>query len=165
VLKLAAEKAAWGATEPVAGEGRGVALHVSFGSYIAVVLDIAVGDDGTIRLKRAVAAADCGHVVNPDIVKAQIEGGLLFGLSAAIHNGITIDGGRVQQTTFDDYGQLRMNDSIPVEVHLVASKEDPGGMGETATVSAAPVLGNAIFAATGKRLRSLPFLPALSSGT
>jgi isoquinoline 1-oxidoreductase beta subunit len=165
VLKLAAEKAAWGAAKPSAGEGRGVALHVSFGSYIAVVLDIAVGADGAITLKRAVAAVDCGHVVNPDIVEAQIEGGLLFGLSAALHNGITIDAGRVQQTSFDDYGQLRMNDSIPVEVHLVASTEDPGGMGETATVSAAPALGNAIFAATGKRLRSLPFLPALSSGT
>jgi CO/xanthine dehydrogenase Mo-binding subunit len=165
VLKLAAEKATWSTAKPAAGEGRGVALHVSFGSYIAVVLDIAVGADGSISLKRAVAAVDCGHVVNPDIVEAQIEGGLLFGLSAALHNGITIDAGRVQQTTFDDYGQLRMNDSIPVEVHLVASTEDPGGMGETATVSAAPALGNAIFAATGKRLRSLPFLPALSSST
>jgi CO/xanthine dehydrogenase Mo-binding subunit len=124
-----------------------------------------VGEDGAISLKRAVAAVDCGHVVNPDIVNAQVEGGLLFGLSAALYNGITIDAGRVQETSFDDYGQLRMNESIPVEVHIVPSTEDPGGMGETATVSAAPALGNAIFAATGKRLRSLPFVPALTSGS
>ncbi|KQT69641.1 MULTISPECIES: xanthine dehydrogenase family protein molybdopterin-binding subunit [unclassified Aureimonas] len=165
VLKLATEKAGWGAAQPGEGEGRGVALHLSFGSYIAVVLDIAMDGDGAVTLKRAVAAVDCGHVVNPDIVEAQVEGGLLFGLSAALHNGITVDGGQVQQTSFDDYGQLRMSDSIPVEVHIVASTEEPGGIGETATVSAAPALGNAIFAATGKRLRSLPFLPALSSGS
>lgn len=165
VLKLAAEKADWGMTQPTEGEGRGVALHLSFGTYIAVVLDAAVAPDGSVALKRVVAAVDCGHVVNPDTVEAQVEGGLLFGLSAALYNGITIDEGRVQQTTFYDYGQLRMNESVPVEVHIVQSTEDPGGIGETATVSAAPALGNAIFAATGKRLRSLPFVPALSSGT
>lgn len=165
VLKLVAEKAGWGTTTPGEGEGRGIALHFSFGSYIAVVLDIAMDGDGAVKLKRAVAAVDCGHVVNPDIVEAQVEGGLLFGLSAALYNGITVDAGEVQQTSFDDYGQLRMNESIPVEVHVVASTEEPGGMGETATVSAAPALGNAIFAATGKRLRSLPFLTALSSGS
>jgi CO/xanthine dehydrogenase Mo-binding subunit len=165
VLKLAADKAGWGTTTAASGEGRGVALHMSFGSYIAVILDIAVATDGAISLQRAVAAVDCGHVVNPDIVTAQVEGGLLFGLSAAIYNGITIDAGRVQQTSFDEYGQLRMNESIPVEVHIVPSTQDPGGMGETSTVSAAPALGNAIFAATGKRLRSLPFVPALSSGS
>ncbi|WP_102958416.1 xanthine dehydrogenase family protein molybdopterin-binding subunit [Mangrovicella endophytica] len=166
VLKLAAEKAGWDpAAKKVAGEGRGVALHVSFGSYIAVVLDISVAQDGAVKLKRAIAAVDCGHVVNPDTVHAQVEGGLLFGLSAALYNGIEIENGRVVQTSFEEYGQLRMNESIPVEVHIVPSTEDPGGMGETATVSAAPVLGNAIFAATGKRLRSLPFVPQLAAET
>ncbi|ORE93277.1 xanthine dehydrogenase family protein molybdopterin-binding subunit [Aurantimonas sp. 22II-16-19i] len=163
VLKLAAEKAKWGEGQAAEGVGSGVALHHSFGSYIAVVLDIAVTPDGAVELKRAVAAVDCGHVVNPDTVEAQIEGGLLFGLSAALYNGITIEEGRVQQTSFYDYGQLRMDESIPVEVHIVKSTEDPGGIGETATVSAAPVLGNAIFAATGKRLRTLPFVPALAA--
>ncbi|KQT54740.1 aldehyde dehydrogenase [Aureimonas sp. Leaf454] len=165
VLTLASEKAGWGTWKPGKGEGRGVALHLSFGSYIAVVLDIAMTADGSVQLKRAVAAVDCGHVVNPNVVEAQVEGGLLFGLSAALYNGITFEGGRVQQTSFDEYGQLRMNESIPVDVHIVESREEPGGMGETATVSAAPALGNAIFAATGKRLRNLPFVPALSSGS
>jgi CO/xanthine dehydrogenase Mo-binding subunit len=99
-----------------------------------------------VAARGVVTHSDCGHVVNPDIVTAQVEGGLLFGLSAALYNGITIDAGRVQQTSFDEYGQLRMNESIPVEVYIVPSTEDPGGMGETSTVSAAPALGNAIFA-------------------
>ncbi len=166
ILKLAADKAGWDpAAAKVAGEGRGVALHLSFGSYIAVILDVAVTPEGAVQLKRAVAAVDCGHVVNPDTIRAQVEGGLLFGLSAALYNGITVENGRVVQTSFDEYGQLRMNESIPVEVHIVPSTEEPGGMGETATVSAAPALGNAIFAATGKRLRSLPFVPQLSAGS
>jgi isoquinoline 1-oxidoreductase beta subunit len=155
VLKLAAEKAGWGGDLP-AGSGRGVSLHGSFGSHIAVVVEVdATGDE--VRMTRVVAAVDCGEVVNPDTVKAQIEGGVLFGLSAALYNDITFKDGRVEQGNFDDYLQLRMEAAPPVEVHLVRNHEDPGGIGETGTVSAAPALGNAIAAATGKRLRTLPF--------
>ncbi len=156
VLKLAAEKAGWGSDLP-AGTGRGVSLHGSFGSHIAIVVEADASGDA-VKLKRVVAAVDCGEVVNPDTVTAQIEGGIIFGLSAALYNGITFKGGAVEQSNFDDYQQLRMNEAPPVEVHLVRNHEDPGGIGETGTVSAAPALGNAIAAATGKRQRSLPFV-------
>jgi isoquinoline 1-oxidoreductase beta subunit len=155
-LNLAAEKAGWGTPLPER-TGRGISLHDSFGSHLAMVVEAAVTPAGQIRLKRIVAAVDCGMNINPDSVKAQIEGGMVFGLSAAIYNGITFKGGQVEQSNFHDYRQMRINEVPPFEVHIIQSSEGPGGIGESGTVSAAPALGNAIFAATGKRLRRLPF--------
>ena len=155
VLDLAAEKAGWGTPLP-AGTGRGVSLHDSFGSFLAVVVEVAVTPVGEVKLRRVVAAVDCGHTINPDTVAAQIEGGLVFGLSAALYSDITIEGGRVQQSNFNDYRMMRMNETPPIEVHHIRNAEDPGGIGECGTVSAAPALVNAIFAATGKRLRRYP---------
>ncbi|WP_082583146.1 xanthine dehydrogenase family protein molybdopterin-binding subunit [Mesorhizobium sp. Root695] len=156
VLELVAEKSGWGTPLP-AGSGRGIALHDAFGSYMAAVLEISVSSAGEITLHRAVVAVDCGIAINPNTVEAQIEGGLIFGLSAALYSGITFTNGRVDQSNFHDYRILRNNEAPKIEVYHVKSLESPGGIGETATVSAAPVLANAIFAATGKRLRSLPF--------
>jgi len=156
VLDLAAEKAGWGSPFP-AGSGRGVSLHDSFGSHLAVVAEVAVSPQGVVRLTRVVAAVDCGTTVNPDTVAAQIQGGLVFGFSAALYSDITFKGGRVEQGNFNDYRAMRMNETPPIEVFQIRNMEAPGGIGETGTVSAAPALGNAIFAATGKRLRRYPF--------
>ncbi|MGY3450345.1 molybdopterin cofactor-binding domain-containing protein [Bradyrhizobium sp. USDA 4353] len=156
VLEMAAEKAGWGTPLPPRS-GRGVSLHDSFGSHLAIVLQVAVADNGEIKLQRAVAVMDCGLTINPDQVKAQMEGGLNFGLTAALYSDITFRNGRVQQSNFNDYRMLRIHESPAIEVHLIRSTEDPGGVGETATVSAAPALGNALFAATGVRLRRYPF--------
>ncbi|MDQ0393095.1 xanthine dehydrogenase family protein molybdopterin-binding subunit [Labrys monachus] len=156
VLDLAAEKAGWGTPLP-AGSGRGIALHDSFGSHTALVVELAVAPSGEIRLTRLVAAIDCGINVNPDTIRAQLQGGAVFGLSAALYNGITFSGGRVDQGNFNDYRQMRINEVPPFETYIVESHADPGGLGETATAAAAPALGNAIFAATGRRLRRLPF--------
>ncbi len=156
VLKLVAERSGWGNPLP-AGSGRGVAVHNSFGSYLAVVLEIAVTPAGEIQLKHAHAVMDCGLAINPDQVRAQVEGGLIFGLTAAMYSDITFQNGRVMQSNFNDYRMLRIDQSPPVDVYVVPSTESPGGIGETGTVSAAPVLGNAIFAATGQRLRRYPF--------
>ncbi|MFD1108157.1 xanthine dehydrogenase family protein molybdopterin-binding subunit [Pseudoroseomonas ludipueritiae] len=155
VLDLAAEKSGWGTPLP-AGCGRGVSLHDSFGSYLAVVVEVAVSDLGEVKLRRVVAAVDCGQTINPDTVAAQIEGGLVFGLSAALYSDITFEGGRVQQSNFNDYRMMRMNETPPLEVHQIRNSENPGGIGENGTVSAAPALANAVFAATGKRLRRYP---------
>jgi isoquinoline 1-oxidoreductase beta subunit len=155
VLKLAAEKSGWGRPLPH-GTGRGVSLHDSFGSYLAVVVEVTVSNAGEIRLNRAVAAVDCGQTINPDTVKAQVEGGLVFGLSAALYSDITFEGGRVQQSNFNDYRMMRMNEAPPIEVHHILNGESPGGIGECGTVSAAPALANAVFAATGRRLRRYP---------
>jgi isoquinoline 1-oxidoreductase beta subunit len=160
VLRAAAEKAGWGQSLPK-GVGRGVSLHDSFGSFVAAVVEADVSDNKTIKLRRLTCAIDCGMTVNPDMVRAQLEGGLIFGLSAAMHNEITFKDGRVEQSNFNDYLMLRMKDFPPVEVVHVESSEAPGGVGETGTVSAAPALGNAIFAATGRRLRRYPFDTAL----
>ncbi|QND53714.1 xanthine dehydrogenase family protein molybdopterin-binding subunit [Phyllobacterium sp. 628] len=156
VLELVAEKSGWG-TPLAKGMGRGIALHDAFGSYMAAVLEISVSPTGEITLHRAVVAVDCGITINPNTVEAQIEGGLIFGLSAALYSGITFTDGRVDQSNFHDYRILRNNEAPKIEIHHVKSLESPGGIGETATVSAAPVLANAIFSATGKRLRTLPF--------
>ncbi|MFL5332091.1 MAG: molybdopterin cofactor-binding domain-containing protein [Geminicoccaceae bacterium] len=158
VLDLAAEKAGWGSALP-AGSGRGVSLHDSFGSHLAVVAEVSVSAQGVVRLTRVVAAVDCGTTVNPDTVAAQIQGGLVFGFSAALYSDITFKGGRVEQGNFNDYRAMRMNETPPIEVFQIRNMEAPGGIGETGTVSAAPALGNAIFAATGKRLRRYPFRP------
>jgi isoquinoline 1-oxidoreductase beta subunit len=156
VLKQAAEKADWGSSLP-AGAGRGVALHDSFGSFVAAVVEIFVSAQGEISLRRVVGAVDCGFRVNPDMVKAQLEGGLIFGLSAALYNGITFREGRTVQSNFNDYRMMRINEVPRMEMYIVETSEAPGGLGEPGTTAAAPALGNAIFAATGKRLRSYPF--------
>jgi isoquinoline 1-oxidoreductase beta subunit len=154
-VNLAADKAGWGTPLP-ARAGRGMAAQPSFGSFIATVVEAEVDEDGNVRLRRVVCAVDTGIVVNPDTVIAQLQGGLVFGLTAALWGEITIDKGRVQQSNFHDYRMLRIDEVPNIEVHLIASGEPPGGIGETGTTAAPPALGNAIYAATGVRLRRLP---------
>jgi isoquinoline 1-oxidoreductase beta subunit len=155
VLELAAEKSGWGSPLPQ-GVGRGVMVENTFESFLSVVCEAEVAAGGSIRLRRLVAALDCGQVVNPDSVKAQIEGGLIFGMTAALYGEITFDKGRVQQSNFNTYRMLRMNETPAIEVHLVESSEKPGGIGETGTAAAFPAIANAVFAATGRRIRRLP---------
>jgi isoquinoline 1-oxidoreductase beta subunit len=154
-LELAARKANWGAPLPK-GHGRGVALHASFDSYVAEVAEVSVSDQGAVRVHRVVAAVDCGRVVNPDGVAAQIEGGIIFALSAALKGEITLANGHVQQRNFHDYQMLRINEAPEIEVHIVPSTEKPSGVGEPGVPPAAPAVTNAIYAATGKRIRKLP---------
>ncbi|MEZ5704743.1 MAG: xanthine dehydrogenase family protein molybdopterin-binding subunit [Burkholderiaceae bacterium] len=156
VLEVAAEKAGWGSPLP-AGVYRGIAVAQSFGSYVAEVAEVSVGQDGTPKVHRVVAAVDCGMTVNPTIIERQIEGAIVYGLSAALYGKITLKDGRVEQSNFHDYPVLRANEMPKVEVHIVASTEKPGGIGEPGTPPIAPAVANALFAATGKRLRSLPF--------
>ena len=159
VLDLAAEKAKWGSALPT-GRGRGVAAVFGWGTYVAYVAEVSVSS-GSVRVDRVVAALDCGQVVNPDMVAAQVEGGIVFGLSAALHGEITVDHGRVQQSNFDNYPVLRINQMPQVDVHIVPSTASPGGMGEPPVPAIAPAVTNAIFAATSKRVRRLPIrLPA-----
>src|SRR6266481_4365975 len=155
VLQLVGEKAGWGKPLPP-GRGRGIATHISFHSYVAQVIEASVDKDGTVRVHRVVCAVDCGGTVNPDIVKAQMEGGIVFGLTAALKTEITLENGRVQQKNFHDYQMLRMFESPIIEVHIVPSDVSPTGVGEPSVPPVAPALSNAIFAATGKRVRSLP---------
>jgi isoquinoline 1-oxidoreductase beta subunit len=154
-LDLAVAKAGWGAPLPP-GRGRGVAIQFAFGSYLAQVTEVTVGKAGRVRVDRVVCALDCGQMVNPDTIRAQLEGGVMFGLSAALFNEITFAGGRVQQGNFDDFRSLRITEAPKVETHLIESGETPGGVGETGTACAAAALCNAIYAATGKRIRTLP---------
>ncbi len=156
-LELAAEKAGWGKPLP-AGIHRGIAVVFSFGSWCAQVAEVSVGADGTPKVHRVVAAVDCGMTVNPDIVKRQIESAIVYGLTAALYGKITFKDGRVEQSNFHDYRMLRMSEMPKVEVHIVPSKEAPGGIGEPGTPPIAPAVANAIFAATGKRIRKLPIL-------
>jgi len=158
VLDLAAQKANWGSALP-AGRARGIATHFSFDSYVAQVAEISVEKDGTVRVHRVVAAVDCGRTVNPDTVKAQLEGGIIFGLTAALKTEITLDKGRVQQRNFNDYPMVRMFESPTIEVFIVPSTEHPTGVGEPGVPPVAPAVANAIFAATGKRVRRLPIKP------
>jgi isoquinoline 1-oxidoreductase beta subunit len=158
VLDLAAEKAHWGGPLP-RGHGRGVATHFSFDSYVAQVAEVSVEKDGRVRVHRIVAAVDCGRTVNPDTVKAQLEGGIIFGLTAALKTEITLDKGRVQQGNFNDYPMVRMFESPEIEVYIVPSTEKPTGVGEPGVPPVAPAVANAIFAATGKRVRRLPIKP------
>ena len=155
VLEMAAQKANWGSKLP-AGVGRGIAAHFSFDSYVAQVIEASVEKGGAVRVHRVVCAVDCGRVINPDIVKAQMEGGIIFGLTAALKTEITLKDGRVEQTNFHDYQMLRMFESPQIEVHIVPSTENPTGVGEPGVPPVAPALTNAIFAATGKRIRRLP---------
>lgn len=155
VLKLAAEKAGWGTKLP-AGSGRGIAVAESFGSYVAHVAEVTVGADGKVKVDRVVCAADCGQIVNPDTVTAQMESSVVYGLTAALYGEITIKDGRVVQKNFTDYKMLRMNEMPKFEMHILPSTEKHGGVGEPGTPPIAPAVVNAIFAATGKRVRSLP---------
>jgi isoquinoline 1-oxidoreductase subunit beta len=154
-LELAAEKAGWGQVLPK-GVGRGVSLQSVFGSYLAQVAEVEVSKDGAVRVRRVVCAVDCGTVVNPDTVRAQIQSAMMFGITAALYGEITLKDGRVEQNNFDTYQILRMNEAPAIEVHIVQSSEPPGGMGEAGTSAIVPAVTNAIFAATGKRLRKLP---------
>jgi isoquinoline 1-oxidoreductase beta subunit len=159
VLDLAAEKAGWGQPLP-ARVGRGVSLQFAFATYMAQVADVEVSKDGAVRVRRVVCAVDCGIPVNPDTIRAQIQSAIMFGITAALHGEITLKNGRVEQTNFDSYQMLRIDEAPAVEVHIVQSAEPPGGMGEAGTSAIVPAVANAIFAATGKRLRKLPIDPA-----
>ncbi len=164
VLDLAAEKAGWGKPLPP-GHGRGVSLMYSgWDTYVAQVAEVEVTGTGQIGVRRIVCAVDCGTIINPDTVTAQIESGVVFGISGALWGEITLKNGRVEQSNFHDYRVLRMNETPPIEVHLVRNLEAPGGMGEPGTAATAPALANAVFAATGKRIRQLPLQKALAQG-
>ena len=155
MLELAAQKSGWGQPLPER-VGRGVSLQFAFGSYMAQVAEVEVSKAGAVRVRRVVCAVDCGSVVNPDTVQAQIQGAIIFGIAATLYGEITLKDGRVEQSNFDTYQVLRMNEAPAIEVHIVQSFEPPGGMGEPGTSAIAPAVTNAIFAATGRRLRKLP---------
>jgi isoquinoline 1-oxidoreductase beta subunit len=155
VLELAAEKAGWGQGMP-ARAGRGIALQNVFGSYMAMLAEVEVPKTGAVRVRRVVCAVDCGTVVNPDTVTAQVQSATVFGITAALYGEITIKNGRVEQTNFDSYQMLRADEAPAIEVHIVKSSEAPGGMGECGTSCVVPAVANAVFAATGKRLRKMP---------
>jgi isoquinoline 1-oxidoreductase beta subunit len=159
VLNTAAEKSGWGSPLP-AGRFRGVALHDAFGTVVAQVAEISVNGTG-VRVHRVVCAVDCGPVVNPDQAEAQMQSAVVFGLSAALRGAITVKEGRVEQSNFDTYQPLRMNEMPVIETHFVKSDAPMGGMGEPGTPCIAPAVCNAIFAATGKRIRTLPISAAL----
>jgi isoquinoline 1-oxidoreductase beta subunit len=155
VLKLAANKAQWSKPLPE-GHFRGVALHKSFGTYVAQVAEIAAQKDGRFKVVKVTCAVDCGVAVNPDVIAAQMEGGIGFGLSPLMFSEITLKDGKPEQRNFDAYKVLRMRHMPEVSVHIVPSAEAPTGVGEPGTPVIAPAVANALFAATGKRLRKLP---------
>jgi len=155
VLKMAAEKAGWGS--PAAGRFQGIAVVEPFKSFCATVVEISVQAQ-RYKVERVVCAVDCGFVLNPDIVTAQVESAVIYALTAATKPPITIAGGAVEQSNFHDAQVLRMNETPTIETYIVASEEDPTGIGEIGVPGVAPALGNAIFAATGKRLRELPLV-------
>lgn len=155
VLELAAAKAGWGNPLP-AGKGRGIAVHESFHSFVAQVVEVTVGPDGRIKVDRVVCAVDCGIAVTPDVVRAQMEGGIAFALSAALFGEITLKDGKAEQSNFHDYRCLRMDEMPVVEVHILPSSAPPTGVGEPGVPPLAPALANAVFAASGKRVRRLP---------
>jgi isoquinoline 1-oxidoreductase subunit beta len=155
VLELAAEKAGWGKPLP-AGRARGIAVHASFESYTAQVAEVSVDSGGKVRVHRVVCAVDCGRYVNPGIIEAQVQGAVIFGLTAAFYDELTFEKGRIQQSNFHDYPMLRINETPEIEVHIVKNNEKSGGIGEPGVPCAAPAVANAIYAATGKRIRKLP---------
>jgi isoquinoline 1-oxidoreductase beta subunit len=154
-LKLVAEKSGWGSPLP-ARVGRGVSAQPSFGSFIATVVEAEVDDVGGVHLRRVTCAVDTGIAVNPDTIIAQLQGGLIFGLTAALWGDVTLEKGRVQQSNFNDYRMLRIDEVPPIDVHVIKSAEHPGGIGETGATAGPPALRNAIYAATGVPLRRLP---------
>jgi isoquinoline 1-oxidoreductase beta subunit len=160
VLELAAAKSGWGTplAPGKAGEkrARGIAVHESFDSVVAQVAEVTVGSDGKFRVDRVVCAVHCGIAVNPDVVRAQMEGGIGFGLSAALHGAITLKDGAVEQSNFHDYPVLRIDEMPQVDVHIVASSDKPTGVGEPGVPVIAPAVANALAAATGRRIRKLP---------
>ena len=162
-LNLAAEKSGWGKPLP-ARVGRGVCVQPSFASFIATVVEAEVDENGEIDLRRVTCAVDTGIAVNPDTIEAQLQGGLVFGLTAALYGEITIDRGRVQQSNFNDYRMLRIDQTPVIDVHLIKSGEAPGGIGETGATAGPPALRNAIYAATGVALRRLPIDRAMIAG-
>ncbi|MFS2005458.1 molybdopterin cofactor-binding domain-containing protein [Duganella sp. CT11-25] len=160
VLKIAAQKAGWGEKLP-ARSGRGIALMRAWGTYLAQVVDVSVNDDGEVAVKRVICAVDCGQVVNPDTVAAQIQSGINYGLTAGLFGAITVKDGRVEQSNFHDYRILRMSEAPKIEVEIVKSGEAPGGIGEPGTAGVGAALTNAVFAATGVRVREMPLRPEL----
>jgi len=164
VLDKIAEKGDWGKRMP-AGHGRGIAIHECYGTIIGQVTEVSVSRKGEVRVDRVVAAVDCGHVVNPSIVEAQMQGGIIYGLSAALYGDLTIKEGRIQQDNFDSYEMVRLADAPKIEVYFALSGGKKwGGIGEPGTAATAPSVANAVFAATGTRARSLPLKNLKLSG-
>jgi len=164
VLQIVAEKSGWG--QPLApGQGRGIAVCTGFGTFIAQVVQVSVDKEGAVNPTHVWCVVDCGIQVNPDTIRAQMQSGIVFGLSAALYGEITIKDGRVEQTNFGDYRVLRINEAPQIEVHLVKSSEAPGGIGEPGTSCVMPALTNAIYAATGKRIRKLPVAEQASTAS
>jgi isoquinoline 1-oxidoreductase beta subunit len=157
VLELAAEKAGWSSAPLPAGRGRGVAVAEAFKTYVAQVAEVSVDKDGHVTVDRVVCAVDCGTAINPDIIAAQMEGGIGFGLGAVRFGAITLKDGRIEQDNFNSYRVLRMNEMPKVEVHIMPSTEAPTGVGEPGVAPVGPAVANAIFAATGRRMHVLPF--------
>jgi isoquinoline 1-oxidoreductase beta subunit len=157
VLELAAEKAGWSKDPLPKGKGRGIAVAEAFKTYVAQVAEVTVGEDGHVSVDRVVCAVDCGTPINPDVIAAQMEGGIGFGLGAALYGAITLKDGRIEQDNFNSYRVLRMNEMPKVEVHIVPSTEAPTGVGEPGVAPVGPAVANAIFAATGKRHHVFPF--------
>jgi isoquinoline 1-oxidoreductase beta subunit len=165
VLELAAQKAGWDPAKPLPkGRGRGIAVAEAFKTFVAQVAEVSVDKDGNVKVERVVCAVDCGTPINPDVIAAQMEGGIGFGLGAALHSAITLKDGKVEQNNFDGYQVLRFAEMPKVEVHIVQSGEAPTGVGEPGVAPVGPAVANAIFAATGRRIQSLPF-PAASEKT
>ncbi len=155
VLDLAAEKSGWG--QPLPKDlGRGVSVQNVFGSYMAQVAEVAVSKDGDVAVKRITCAVDCGIGINPNTIEAQAQSAIVYGLTAALYGEITLKDGRVEQSNFDNYRALRINEIPAIDIHIIDSGEAPGGMGEPGTCAVPPAITNAIFAATGVRLRKLP---------
>jgi len=155
VLERVARESNWDQALP-ARHGRGVCAQFAFGTYIATVAEVEVVSDGTVRVRRMTSVVDAGRVVNPDTLKAQVQGGLIFGLTAALHGNITVENGRVQQSNFNDYRMMRINETPAIDVHIIPSSEAPGGIGEPGCTAGPPSLINAIAAATNIRIRQLP---------
>src|SRR5580658_9674997 len=163
VLELAAEKAEWSKGPMPKGKGRGIAVAEAFQTYVAQVAEVSVDETGHVKVDRVVCAVDCGTPINPDIITAQMEGGIGFALGAVLYGAITLKDGRVEQDNFNNYRVLRINEMPKVEVHVVPSHEPPTGVGEPGVAPLGPALANAIFAATGKRIHVLPFSRAQSA--
>jgi isoquinoline 1-oxidoreductase beta subunit len=154
VLNLAAEQAGWGSPLPE-GRARGVAVHESFGSFVAEVAEVSV-DKGWIRVHKVTCAVDCGIAVNPETIRAQLQSAVAFGLSATLHSAVSLKDGRVQESNFNDYKVLRLAEMPEVQTYIVPSTDRPGGVGEPGTPPIGPAVANAVFALTGTRLRDLP---------